>query len=61
MTVLIDEKETDEIEKLAMEAEILVEEEDSKKDLKESRKILKQELFSGPTKLKHTVPKGKRI
>lgn len=61
MTVPIDEKVTERIEKLAMEAEILVEEEDSRKDLKESRKIIKQELFNGPTKLKHTMPKGKRI
>ena len=61
MTVPIDEKVMERIEKLAMEAEILLEEEDSRKDLKESRKIIKQELFNGPTKLKHTVPKGKRI
>ena len=61
MTVSIDEKVMERIEKLAMEAEILLEEEDSRKDLKESRKIIKQELFNGPTKLKHTVPKGKRI
>jgi hypothetical protein len=49
------------IEKLAGEAEILLEEDDTKKDLKEKRGILKQTLYDGSSKLKHIIPKGKHL
>lgn len=61
MTVQIDEKEAERIEELAREAEILLEVDDSKKDLKESRGVIKQTMYAGPKKLKHTVPKGKHV
>jgi hypothetical protein len=49
------------IEKLAGDAEILLDEEDSKKDHKESRKITKERSYSGSYKLKHMIPKGKHL
>lgn len=49
------------IEKLAEEAEILVDEDDTKKDLKEKRGFLKQTLYDGSNKLKHIIPKGKHL
>lgn len=55
------EEEAERIEELAGEAEILLEEADSKKDLKEKRGIIKQTLYAGSNKLKHTIPKGKRL
>lgn len=61
MTAQIDEKEAERIEALANEAEILLEEDDSRKDLKEQRGVMKQTLYDGSKKLKHIVPKGKRI
>jgi hypothetical protein len=61
MTAQIDQKEAENIEKLAGEAEILLEEDDSKKDLKEKRGIIKQTLYDGSNKLKHIFPKGKRL
>jgi hypothetical protein len=51
----------DDIEKLAGEAEILVVEDDSRKDLKERRKVTKEHFYVGPYKLKHMLPKGKHI
>ena len=57
----IDEKEEKMLEELVREAEALVDEDDSKKDLKEKRGILKETLYSGPKKLKHVIPKGKRL
>ena len=53
--------EVEVIEKLAGEAEVLLDAEDSKKDLKESRKITKERFYSGPYKLKHMIPKGKHL
>ena len=61
MTAQIDLNEAEMIEKLAREAEILIEEDDSKKDLKEKRKIIKQTLYDGSNKLKHIIPKGKHL
>ena len=61
MTAQTDEKEAGRIEGLTREAEILVEIEDSKKDLKEKRGAIKQTLYDGSKKLKHIIPKGKRI
>jgi hypothetical protein len=61
MTARIDEKEAEKIEELAGEAEIILEENDDKKDLKEKRGILKQTLYEGSKKLKHILPKGKHL
>jgi hypothetical protein len=49
------------IEKLVDEAEILLEEDYEKKDLKEKRGATKQTLYDGSKKLKHTIPKGKQL
>lgn len=61
MTAQTDEKEAKKIEELVGEAEIVLEEDDSKKDLKEKRGIIKQTLYDGSKKLKHVIPKGKHI
>jgi hypothetical protein len=53
------EKET--IEKMAEEAEVIIESDYEKKDLKEKRSLNKQTLYDGSKKLKHSVPKGKRV
>ncbi len=55
------QNEAEIIEKLAGEAEILLEEDDTKKDLKEKRGIIKQTLYDGSNKLKHIIPKGKHL
>jgi len=49
------------MEKLVDEAEILLEEDYEKKDLKEKRGVTKQTLYDGSKKLKHTIPKGKQL
>lgn len=59
MTALAAEQEAKQIEELAGEAEILVEKEDARKDLKEKRGIIKRTLYDGSSKLKHLFPKGK--
>lgn len=61
MTAQSDENEAKRIDELARETDILLEQEDSRKDLKEKRGIIKQTLYDGSKKLKHIVPKGKRI
>ena len=62
MTALrTDEREREEIEKLAGEAEISLAADTAKKDLKERRKIIKQILYGGSNKLKHLIPKGKHL
>lgn len=61
MTAQNEQREAEELEKLAGEAEILLEEDGSKKDLKEKRKIIKQTLYAGSNKLKHIIPKGKHL
>ncbi|MDD2583190.1 MAG: hypothetical protein PHR66_14480 [Desulfuromonadaceae bacterium] len=61
MTAQSDENEAKRIDELARETDILLEEEDSRKDLKEKRGIIKQTLYDGSKKLKHIMPKGKRI
>lgn len=53
--------DAEDIEKLSEEAEIILAEEDSKKDLKERRKITKEHSYCGPYKLKHMIPKGKHL
>jgi len=61
MAVNVVEKEARMIEKLAVEALMLIEEDDKRKDLKEKREIIKQTLYGGSNKLKHMIPKGKRV
>ncbi|MBI2353558.1 MAG: hypothetical protein HYV06_00780 [Deltaproteobacteria bacterium] len=61
MAVMIDEKEENKIEQLALEAEMLLEEDDERKDLKEKRGVIKQTLYDGSHKLKHIIPKGKHL
>jgi ABC-type uncharacterized transport system ATPase subunit len=61
MTAQSYEKEAEKIEELAGKAEILLEEDDSRKDLKEKRGIIKQTLYDGSKKLKHIIPKGKHL
>ena len=61
MAAQTDQIEAEKIEQLAGEAEILLEEDDSKKDLKEKRGIIKQTLYDGSKKLKHIIPKGKHL
>lgn len=53
------EKET--IEQLAEEAEITLQEDYVKKDLKEKRGMIKNTLYDGSKKLKHRIPKGKQV
>lgn len=55
------EKDTELIERLAEDAEISLESDYDKRDLKERRGLLKSTLYDGSKKLKHSVPKGKRI
>jgi hypothetical protein len=54
-------KEEETIEQLAEEAEVITVTDYEKKDLKEKRGVIKQTLFDGSKKLKHSVPKGKRV
>jgi hypothetical protein len=61
MATYSDEKEVKMIEELTMGAEMLIEEDDERKDLKEKRGIIKQTLFDGPHKMKHMIPKGIRL
>ena len=55
------EKKTEVIERLAEDAEVALETDYDKRDLKERRGLLKSTLYDGSKKLKHSVPKGKRI
>ncbi len=61
MAVQTDETEEIVIEKLAGEAEAILKKVDSKKDLKERRKVLKHTLYDGCEKLKHVVPIGMHL
>ncbi|ABK99415.1 hypothetical protein [Pelobacter propionicus] len=61
MAVQTDERLAKRIEELAGEAEIMLEEDGSRKDLKEKRGAMKQSLYDGSKKLKHTIPKGKHV
>ncbi len=54
-------REEDVIEQLADSAELILETDYEKKDLKERRTLIKQTLYDGSKKLKHSIPKGKRI
>ena len=55
------EKEAEKIEKLAEDAEINLSTDYDKRDLKERRGAMKGHLYDGSKKLKHSVPKGKRV
>lgn len=55
------EKEVKMIDELTVHAEMLIEEADERRDLKEKRGIIKQTLFDGSHKLKHLIPKGKHL
>lgn len=61
MTTQTDAKEDKKIEELVGEAEMVLEKDDSRKDLKEKRGFIKQTLYEGSKKLKHIVPKGKHL
>jgi hypothetical protein len=49
------------IDRLAQQMEISLDMDYEKKDLKAQRELIKQNLYDGSKKLKHTVPKGKRV
>jgi hypothetical protein len=55
------QNEEETIDELARQMEVNLEIDYEKKDLKEQREQTKQTLYDGSKKLKHTVPKGKRI
>ena len=59
MAAITDEKEVKVIEELAADAEMLLEKDDVRKDLKEKRGIIKQTLFAGSHKLKHVIPNAR--
>jgi hypothetical protein len=48
-------------EKIVELTELTLETDYQRKDLKELRGLTKQTLYDGSKKLKHSVPKGKRI
>lgn len=54
-------KEKEMIELLAEKTELILETDCQRKDLKEKRSITKNTLYDGSKKLKHSVPKGKRV
>lgn len=49
------------IDELAQQMEITLDIDYEKKDLKAQRELIKQNLYDGSKKLKHTLPKGKRV
>jgi hypothetical protein len=59
MAAIIDEKEVKIIEELTIDAEMLLEEDDERKDLKEKRGVIKETLFAGSHKLKHVTPNNR--
>ncbi len=54
-------KEKEMIELLAEDTERILLTECQRKDLKEQRSMSKNILYDGSKKLKHSMPKGKRI
>ncbi len=54
-------REEEVIEKIAEDAEAVIGTDYEKKDMKEKRSLNKQTLYNGSKKLKHSVPKGKRV
>ena len=61
MAAYTDEKEAKMIEDLAVDAEMLIDKDDERKDLKEKRGIIKQTFYNGSHKMKHLIPKGKHL
>jgi Trp operon repressor len=61
MSVTLSENENERIEQLALNAEMVLAEDESRRELKERRGVLKQTLYDGSKKLKHMVPKGKHV
>lgn len=59
MATLRDEKEEKMVEELAGNAELVVEKDDVRKDLKEKRGIIKRSLFAGSHKLRHVTPNAR--
>lgn len=55
------QNEEETIDQLAQQVEVNLEIDYEKKDLKAQRELIKQNLYDGSKKLKHTVPKGKRV
>jgi len=55
------EKESETIERLAEDAELSLSTDYDKRDLKEKRGVIKGHLYDGSKKLKHSIPKGKRV
>jgi hypothetical protein len=55
------EKQTETIERLAEDAEVILSTDYERKDLKERRSVTKSSLYDGSKKLKHSIPKGKRV
>ena len=53
--------EAEVIEALANEMEVVLETDYEKKDMKEKRAVTKSALYDGSKKLKHSIPKGKRV
>ena len=53
-------KEEAVIEQLAEEAQLVIEPDCEKRDLKVKRAVVKKKLYDGSKKLKHKVPKGVR-
>lgn len=56
MATFSDEKEARIIEELAINAEMLLEKDEVRKDLKEKRGVIKETLFAGSHKLRHFTP-----
>ena len=54
-------KESAQVEELAETVEPVLASDYEKKDLKEMRRVMKEMLYDGSKKLKHSVPKGRRI
>lgn len=59
MATFTDEKEVKMIEELTIDAEMVIEKDDERKDLKEKRGIIKQTLFAGSHKLRHVTPNNR--
>ena len=55
------EKEFAALEQMAEEKELVLESDCTRRDLKERRGFAKTMLYDGSKKLKHSVPKGKKI
>jgi hypothetical protein len=53
-------RETESIEKLSEDAEVVLGSDYGKKDLKEKRALAKETLYDGSKKLKHSLPRGKK-